>query len=149
MPYRNILVPVDLSETSARALRQAIELARHAKGKLTLLNVGILPHVYSDELALGGGVAGPLFTQAGEQAAKEQRHRLERLARQEIPESLEYRILVREGYPPQEILEQIADGEHDLVVMGTHGRTGLKRALLGSVAERVLRESPVPVLVVP
>lgn len=148
MPFKNILVPTDLSETSLRAVRRSIEMAHASGGTITLMHVGILPHVYSTDMGFAQPV-GPLFVQASEQAAREQRHMLERMARQEIPESIGHRILVREGYPPQEILDQIASGGHDLVVMGTHGRTGLKRALLGSVAERVIRESPVPVLVVP
>lgn len=148
MPFKNILVPTDLSETSLRAIRKSVELARAAGGSITLLHVGILPHIYSTDMGFAQPV-GPLFVQASEQAAREQRHQLERIARQEIPETVGHRILVREGYPPQEILDQVRDGQHDLVVMGTHGRTGIKRALLGSVAERVIRESSVPVLVVP
>ncbi|MCB9743090.1 MAG: universal stress protein [Alphaproteobacteria bacterium] len=148
MPYKNILVPVDLSDSSARALRRAIELARQSGGSITLLHVGVLAHIYTDELAMGGPMA-TLFTQASEEAAKEQLHQLERMAKQEIPEKVPHRVMIREGYPPQEILSQVEADKHDLIAMGTHGRTGLKRALLGSVAERVIRESPVPVLIVP
>ena len=148
MPFKNILVPTDLSETSLRAIRRAVELARSSGGTITLLHVGILPYVYSTDMGFAQPV-GPLFVQASEQAAREQRHNLERTARQEIPETISHRVVVREGYPPQEILDQVTAGQHDLIVMGTHGRTGLKRALLGSVAERVIRESTVPVLVVP
>ena len=55
---------------------------------------------------------------------------------------------VVEGNPHEEILEFVAEHDIDMVVMGTHGRTGLDRALMGSVAERVVRRSPVPVLTV-
>lgn len=148
MAFLKILVPVDFSEVSVRALRQAVQLARHSGGEITILHVGILPHIYSAELGMSGGV-GPLFTQAGEEMAREQRHQMEKLASAEIPDSVHHRTVIREGYPPQEVLAQTQEGGHDVVVMGTHGRTGLTRVLLGSVAERVIRESQVPVLVVP
>lgn len=148
MSFRKILVPTDFSESSIRAIRLAVELARHSGGEITILHVGILPHIYSAELGMSGGV-GPLFTQAGEEMAREQRHHMEKIAKSEIPDSVHHRTVIREGYPPQEVLAQVLDGGHDVVVMGTHGRTGLKRVLLGSVAERVIRESPVPVLVSP
>ena len=148
MAFRKILVPVDFSDISVRALRLAVHLARHSGGEITLMHVGILPHIYSAELGMSGGV-GPLFTQAGEEMAREQRHRMDKLAAEEIPETVHHRTVIREGYPPQEVLAQAQEGGHDVIVMGTHGRTGLTRVLLGSVAERVIRESPVPVLVSP
>ena len=148
MPFRKILVPLDFSDSSVRALRLAVALARHSGAELGLVHIGILPHIYSAEIGMSGAV-GPLFTQAGEQLAREQRHSLEKIAHEEIPESIPHSVEVREGYPPQEILSLVADGGYDHVVMGTHGRTGLKRFLLGSVAERVVREAGVAVTVVP
>lgn len=148
MSFRKILVPTDFSEASVRAIRLAVALARHSGGEITLMHVGILPHIYSAELGMSGGV-GPLFTQAGEEMAREQRHHMEKIATEEIPDTVHHRTVIREGYPPQEVLAQVMDGGHDVVVMGTHGRTGLKRVLLGSVAERVIRECPVPVMVTP
>jgi nucleotide-binding universal stress UspA family protein len=148
MPFRKILVPIDFSEPSLRALRVAVALARHSGAELGLVHIGILPHIYSAEIGMSGAV-GPLFTQAGEQLAREQRHSLEKLAHEEIPEAIRHSVEVREGYPPQEIIALVGDGGFDHVVMGTHGRTGLKRFLLGSVAERVVREAGVAVTVVP
>ncbi|MFN7147779.1 MAG: universal stress protein, partial [Myxococcota bacterium] len=77
----------------------------------------------------------------------ERGHALKRLAGEEIPADVKWDQKLREGYPPEEILQEIATGAYDLVVMGTHGHTGLKHALLGSVTERVLRQASVPVLV--
>lgn len=148
MAFTNILIPIDFSDHSVRALRQAIGLAREGGAKLTLMHVGVLPHVVASDYGLSGA-SSALLTQVGEQAAREQLHRLEGLAKAEIPESLGHANLLREGYPPREILDQVKQGGHDLVVLGTHGRTGLQRLLLGSVAERVVREAHVPVMVVP
>lgn len=144
--FSNLLVPIDFSDHALSALRLAIDVARSGGARITLLHVGVVPHVYSSELGLGGAI-GPLFTEMSEQVAREQRHRLEKVAREEIPEGVNYEIVLREGFPPEEVLAQVQQGEHDLVVMGTHGRTGLGRVFLGSVAERVVRECPVPVLV--
>lgn len=144
--FSNILVPIDFSEHALNALRLAIDVARVSGGKVTLLHVGVVPHVYSTELGMGGAV-GPLFSEMSEQVAREQRHRLEKVAREELPEGTAHQEVLREGFPPEEVLAQVREGEHDLVVMGTHGRTGIGRVFLGSVAERVVRECPVPVLV--
>lgn len=143
--FTNILVPVDFSEHSLNAVRLAVEIARLFGSSITLIHVGVVPHVYSTELGLGG--AGPLFSEMSQAVAAEQYHRLEKVAREEIPEALKVDTLVREGFPPEEILGQVEAGKHDLVIMGTHGRTGLGRVLLGSVTERVVREIKVPIMV--
>lgn len=145
-PFKNILVPIDFSDSSLAALRLAISMARSAGGQLTLLHIGVVPHLYATELGLGGAV-GPLFAEMSQQISAEQKHRLSRLAAEEIPEGLPHTLLLREGFPPEEVLAQVKSGQHDLVVMGTHGRTGMQRVFLGSVTERVVRECPVPVLV--
>lgn len=139
-------MPVDFSDHSVSAVRLAVDLARTYGSHITLLHVGVVPHVYSTELGLAGA-AGPVFAEMSQTVAREQRHRLERLAKEEIPEQIPQDLVLREGFPPEELLAQVKVGEHDLVVMGTHGRTGLGRVLLGSVTERVLRECQVPVLV--
>ena len=144
--FKNILVPIDFSEHSLHALRLAISLARHSGATVTLLHVGVVPHIYSTELGMSGAT-GPLFTEMSEQVSREQRHRLEKVAHEELPDEIPHALVIREGFPPEEVIAQVGHGSHDLVVMGTHGRTGLGRVLLGSVAERVVRECPVPVLV--
>jgi nucleotide-binding universal stress UspA family protein len=144
--FKKILVPVDFSETSLAALRLAIQVARSNGAHLTLLHVGVVPHFYATELGMSGP-AGPLFTEMSAEIEREQRHRLEQLVKEEVPQALPHATLIREGFPPEEVLAQVSDGGHDLVVMGTHGRTGIRRALLGSVTERVVRECKAPVLV--
>jgi nucleotide-binding universal stress UspA family protein len=144
--FKNILVPVDFSDTATNATKLAVALARETGASLTLMHIGVVPHFYATELGMSGP-AGPVFTQMSQEIAREQRTRLDRLAQDAVPADVPCRTLIREGFPPEEILEQAAEGGHDLIVMGTHGRTGLKRALLGSVTERVVREAPVPVMV--
>lgn len=145
-PMQRILVPIDFSETSERAVARAVEIARMSGGNITLLHVGVVPHFYATELGMSGP-SGALYAQLGQEVARQQRDRIDRLQADAIPGDIASRAVVRDGFPPEEVLGQVADGKHDLVVMGTHGRTGVRRALLGSVTERVLRECPVPVLV--
>lgn len=146
MPFREILVPIDFSDSAQNALRLAVRVAQEGKARLTVMHVGIVPHFYATELGMAGP-AGPLFSQMSDEVNREQRRRLDELCDRELPEDLIQVRLIREGFAPEEINAQVADGGHDLVVMGTHGRTGIQRALLGSVTERVVRECPVPVLV--
>ncbi len=146
MAFENILVPIDFSDTSLNALRVAIGVARSAGGTISLLHVGTDPAPY---LAATGhpGAAGEVLRGLASDLRKEQEHQLKQLARQELPSQLQGSLLVRSGYPPSVITEQAAEGGHDLIVMGTHGYTGVKHVFLGSVAERVIRHATVPVLV--
>ena len=145
--YTRILVPVDGSPTSALGLDQAIGLAADEHARLRLLNVideGILlPAVYAypsgdtgdviDSLRISGKKA---LTAAAARAAK----------RGVDTESAQ---LESHLHPASDaILAEARNWRADLIVMGTHGRRGLNRLILGSDAERVVREAPVPVLLV-
>ena len=72
---------------------------------------------------------------------------MHRLLAREVPTSVHTELIFDDGSPSERINHHAAFGEHDLVVMGTHGKTGLERVILGSVAEMVVRTCPVPVLV--
>lgn len=146
MSYKRILVPVDGSPTSAKGLKEAIKLAREGRAKLLLLYV---VEEYSAFAApeLGANV-GPLLdalTAAGRKALA----RIERSARAAgaHPQTL----LVEDfgGRVADAIVQQAKRWRADLIVMGTHGRRGVKRVLLGSDADLVVRYSPVPVLLIP
>ncbi|MFZ5480662.1 MAG: universal stress protein [Myxococcota bacterium] len=137
--FKNVLVPVDFSEASAHAVR----LARGLGERVTLMHVGLAPELYYGDLAAYGFAVPETAKSVREEVQRESTKALERLRADEAPGA---QILVREGYAPDEICAEAARG-YDLVVMGTHGRTGIKRALLGSVTERVLRHCKVPILV--
>jgi universal stress protein A len=149
MSFQRILVPIDFSDCSIRALAMARDLSTSLGEPVavTVFHVGdvqrALGHHWSEELA----PVGPEV----EDAAEAERHRLEasvvRVAHS-LGGSFRPDVLVRMGHPAEEIAEQIRAGGHDLVVMGTRGRTGVRRLLLGSVAERVIHHSAVPVLVI-
>lgn len=144
MLFKQILVPIDFSETSLRALRLAVRMARAGQARLTLLHVGVTPLPVVGDSWLPS--SAEIYSNWQAQLVQEQMHALRRVAREEIADEVEFRAVVREGFPPDEILAESETGNHDLVVLGTHGRTGLERVVMGSVAERVIRRCPVPVL---
>ncbi len=138
--FTQILVPTSFDEPSQRALNTAIALAQKLDASLTLLHVYELP-VYT----YYGTVWPTDFVASVETAARLQLEQTLSIVQRQVRQA---HSLLRQGVPWQEILAQISEARADLVVIGTHGRQGLSRALLGSVAERVVRTSPVPVLTV-
>jgi nucleotide-binding universal stress UspA family protein len=133
---RTILHPTDFSERSAAAFRLACSLARDHGATLIVL------HVASPDVYLADGMYIPL--PPGHRL--DLKRRLEALRPEGGDVRIEYRLV--EGGPAPEILRVAAEEPCDLVVMGTHGRTGLGRLLMGSVAELVVRKAPCPVLTV-
>jgi len=146
MSYKRILVPVDGSPTAAKGLKAAIRLARESRGKLLLLHV---VEEYSAFIAPEAGASiGPILD--GMRAAG--KRTLSRLARSATAAGAKPQAVLAEnfgGRVADSIVQQARKLRADLIVMGTHGRRGIKRALLGSDAETVVRYSPVPVLLMP
>ena len=136
--YERILHPTDGSEGSMAAADHAIELAERYGATLH--------SVYAVNTTVGpeAGVVGVF--DALEEAGREAIEDFEARASAAGIESVEGSVV--SGRPHQVILDYVDDHDVDLVVMGTHGRTGLDRYLLGSVAEKVVRSCPVPVLTV-
>jgi len=146
MAIRRVLVPIDFSRDSLAALDYAAEFTQPFAAELVLLHV-IEPLYYAtpgDLYATSPNVA--LLLEEQRRAAKQQ---LERLVRKLEQQGRKARALLKEGTPAQVIAETAQQRPKiDLIIMGTHGRTGLAHLLLGSVAERVLRIATCPVLVV-
>ena len=139
---QRILCPVDFSEPSGHALDYAIDLAQALGAELHLMHAYQLP-VY----ALPDGALIPSAELAASVSTDAQRAFDQLMTR--IPEGLSVTPHLTEGAPHAEVQRLVSELDIDLVVMGTHGRTGLARLLMGSVAERVVRTCPVPVLSVP
>ncbi len=138
--FKHILVPVDFNEPSAGALEAAAVLAAKFDAQLTLL------HVYADPISSYGyteGISWP--TEAVARAARAELDLAVTKVKASCPN---VEGVLACGDPSRKILEAIEKSGADVVVMGTHGRRGLTRVMLGSVAEKVLRLSRVPVLVV-
>jgi universal stress protein A len=137
-PYRRILCPVDFDDNADAAMREAGALARSAGGSIILLHV-----VQISPLATEGFVLGQLE----ESQTKDARAKLQKLAERELP-TTNYEIAIEVGDPADVILAMGKRLAVDLVVMATHGRRGVAHLILGSLAERIVRSAPVPVLTV-
>lgn len=140
--YKRILVPVDGSDTSTKALVAALQLARETGGRVRV--------VYAlDELAYmtGFDYSGQILDAARKQAARTIEDAMAIAAASGV--QADSRLLDIPGRRLGEVVADEARGwEADLVVVGTHGRRGVSRVLLGSGAEQVIRLAPVPVLAV-
>jgi universal stress protein A len=142
MDIRHILAPTDFSDYSKQALRDAFELAQIFGAKLSLLHV-LEPSPYLGEFTpptMGEELLGELERQASAELARV------------LPEAQQATIEVTRavvmGSPSLKIVETAEAAHVDLIVMATHGRTGLSHLLIGSVAERVVRTAPCPVLTI-
>lgn len=137
--FQNILLPTDFGDAAARAADLAVSLARTCDGTITLLHVYELPPVYG----YGEALAWP----TGDFAREAQRSLDAAVVRlkERYPR---VQGLLETGRPSERIAAVVEARKPDLVVMGTHGRRGLAHAFLGSVAEKVVRRSVVPVLTV-
>lgn len=137
LPIRTVLHPTDFSERSDNALQLACALARDYEARLVIVHVEATPTI-----VYGEGVVPPdpeiLFQQAKE--------KLDRLRVADANLRVERRF--EEGDPASVILRVAGEINADLIVLGTHGRTGLARLLMGSVAEQVVRKASCPVLTV-
>ncbi len=137
-PIEHILVPTDFSESSERALQSALDLAQTFGARITLVHVWSIPTIgYAEALSW------PVLEM---QAAA--RKALDEVLAKTAKTYAKTDAVLCEGLEWKEILDVAAERKCDLVVMGTHGRRGLARVVLGSVAEKVVRLSPVPVLTV-
>ncbi len=141
--FKQIICPVDFSESSARALAYAAALSRWYEAQLTVLHV--VPTF--ETMQVRGDLAEPIrfVTPMPREQVLEEMNRslnLAALSPGAVP-------IAASGDPQATIVDQALSTNADLIVMGTHGRRGFKRLLLGSVTEAVLREAPCPVLTVP
>ena len=132
---KNILMPTDFSETSEFATRYAIALAKEYGARLHVFHVVSTTATGSDKAFFENKMT------------REAQKSIDLLMKDEL-KSLEVAREIRTGVPFQEIVAEARSKDVDLIVMGTHGRTFLKYALLGSVAAKVVRKAPCPVLTV-
>ena len=141
---RRILCPIDFSDHSRRALDQAIAIARWYESTVTVL------HVFSPAPVAAVGRPGGLRADGLTPVDRDQLLAdTKAFAETESAPGVTIEAVVREGNTATEILEQATSMQADLLVIGTHGRSGFERLLLGSVAEKVLRKASCPVLTVP
>jgi nucleotide-binding universal stress UspA family protein len=142
MIWKRICCAVDFSEPSWIAMEQAADLAGKLHAELTLVHVRLPPAPAAGDAPIAARRLDRADARQAEETLEVWRSDAE--ARAALP--VRARVLV--GDPSDEISRFAGDEGYDLAVVGTHGRTGLSRLFLGSVAEKVLRRAPLPVLVV-
>ena len=142
LSVRKVLVPIDFSKHSKHALSYAVSFAKQFKAELILVYV-VEATVYPADLSFGQ-VAFPSFEQELRDRGKEG---LEALVKSHVGAGVKSRIAIRSGKPFLEII-RMADEEHvDLIIIATHGHTGVEHLIFGSTAEKVVRKAQRPVLV--
>jgi nucleotide-binding universal stress UspA family protein len=139
--FRHVLVATDFSQCSERALELGIKTADALGAELTIVHAWDVPaYVYTNPSFIPSDVVTPILD-----AAKDQLKEAGETARQVIPNAA---VMLRQGVAWREILAAREELGADVIVIGTHGRTGLAHVFLGSVAEHVVRSAPVPVITV-
>ncbi|HEX6962998.1 MAG TPA: universal stress protein, partial [Lacipirellula sp.] len=156
---KNILVPTDFSDSASGALEQAVKLATLSGGRITLLHVIFLEKIKDDLLGLDAleNLARVLNTPSSE-ATHTPTNAVDTLteaAQQRLKEAaakagggVKIDTAVAQGRPSVEVVKYAGENGVDLIVMGTHGRSPIGRAFLGSVADNVIRQAECPVMVV-
>ena len=138
-----ILVPIDFSGHSKKALQYAIPFAQQFKASVHLIYV-VEPTVYPADFSFGQvgfpAIEDELRKRGGEE--------LDHLMKREISKRVSAKRAIRTGKAFYEIIQYAREEEIDLIIIATHGHTGIEHALFGSTAEKVVRKAPCPVLVV-
>ncbi len=140
MDIQKILVPVDFSDYSKKALNYAVEFSSNFNAKLYLIYV-VEPQIYPADFTMGQVI--PTFNNDISKAAGDE---LEQLAKKIIGNKISYETITKIGQPFYEIIDTASDVNADLIIIATHGHTGMEHLLFGSTAEKVVRKAPCPVL---
>jgi nucleotide-binding universal stress UspA family protein len=141
--YRRILWPTDFSALAKAALPYAVDLAADSAAELVLLHVLTPPVAYA-----GPEIPGALWGELQQKNRVAAREELRRLAAQVKRPKVRVHTVLAEGVPFDQILKVAKRLRCDLIVVATHGRTGLAHVVMGSVAENVVRRATCPVLTV-
>lgn len=143
-PVNKILCPIDFSEHSMEALDNAIELAQQLSSKL------ILTHVISPIPVVPTPSHPSEFniTSYREMLKESSEKNMDSIIEDKVPRDLDFEKIIRSGDPAQEIDGVAKEQDVDLMVISTHGRSGLQHLIFGSVAEKIIRHSSCPVLTI-
>ena len=141
--FEKILLATDFSDYSEVACEYALSLARTFNSSILVL------HVINEPVDLRGFYVPHIsFEQLEKEIETSADQMLERFCREHLQESSSYRTMTVSGVPYEEIIRVATEQESSLIVIGTHGRTGLDHLIFGSTAERVVRGAPCPVMTI-
>lgn len=138
---KKVLVPIDFSDYSKSSLRYAVNFAKKFNAEIYLIYV-VEPVIYPPDFSMGQ-IAIPSVNAEWDERAREE---LKNLAKTEIPEGVKVETILKNGKPFVEIIDTAAEENIDLIIIATHGHSGVEHILFGSTAEKVVRKAPCPVL---
>lgn len=141
LEIQKVLVPIDFSDYSKNALKYAVNFSRQFNANMILVYV-VEPVIYPPDFSMGQ-IALPSVNTEWDIKAKEE---LDKLAKSEIPAEVKVTTILKTGKPFFEIIETAAEENVDLIIIATHGHSGVEHILFGSTAEKVVRKAPCPVL---
>ncbi len=141
LKINKVLVPIDFSDYSKSALRYAITFAKQFNAELILVYV-VEPIIYPPDFSMGQIAIPSVNTEWDERAREE----LNKLAKNEIPAELKSKTIIKTGKPFVEIIDTASEEDVDIIIIATHGHSGVEHILFGSTAEKVVRKAPCPVL---
>lgn len=141
MKIEKILVPIDFSDYSKSALRYAVNFAKFFNAEIILVYV-VEPVIYPPDFSMGQIAIPTVTTEFDERAMEE----LNKLAKNQIPSQVKVSTVIKTGKPFIEIIDTAAEVNADLIIIATHGHSGVEQILFGSTAEKVVRKAPCPVL---
>jgi universal stress protein A len=139
---KHVLVPIDFSENSKKALRYAIPLAEQFGASITLINI-IEPTVFPSDFGFGQ----MSFPDVEQELVKKAEDELREIGTS-VTTKTKIRTVVKSGIPFVEVTNFASEENVDLIIVATHGRTGVEHILFGSTAEKIIRKAPCPALVV-
>ncbi|MFC2103014.1 universal stress protein [Bacteroidota bacterium] len=141
LEVKKVLVPIDFSDYSKSALKYAVNFSTQFNADIILVYV-VEPVIYPPDFSMGQ-IALPSVNTEWDIKAKEE---LDKLAKSEIPENVKVTTILKTGKPFLEIIETASEENADLIIIATHGHSGVEHILFGSTAEKVVRKAPCPVL---
>ena len=142
---KSILVPTDFSEFSDKAILQAADIAEQNNAKIYLLHVVDRMQECAIDYCIPVETMMKIQTDSEKEAARKMQEEVSKILK---AKKIDVAFDVKTGTPYEEILKEQQERKADLIVIASHGRTGILKSLIGSVAERVMRESKCPVLLV-
>ena len=152
-PFKKVLCPTDFSEPSLCGLKMANELAKSPmveKGELEIIVLNVhkpIPHLPTPRLQASEVTFD--ITEYEKHVIEDARQNLSEVSKKILDEGVNARLEVRMGSPAQEILQFAQEEKVDAILIATHGHTGLKHIVFGSVAQRVVRRAKCPVVTIP
>jgi nucleotide-binding universal stress UspA family protein len=141
LSIKKVLVPIDFSDYSKSSLKYAVNFAKSFNADITLIYV-IEPIIYPPDFSMGQ-IAIPSVSPEWDERAHEE---LEKLAKNEISSDVNVKVIIKTGKPFVEIIETASEEDIDIIIIATHGHSGVEHILFGSTAEKVVRKAPCPVL---